>query len=105
MGGLQDMVTVAAGAKAAGVDQERYQLIRTNLSAAASYLAPAIGGLDPAKLSAEQRAEMARSDATQLEQMRDVVPPDVVGALTPRAAELRTKDLELVAARLKGAGM
>jgi hypothetical protein len=37
--------------------------------------------------------------------MKDLVPPDVVTALTPRAAQLRTKDLELVAVRLKGAGM
>jgi hypothetical protein len=102
---LQDMATVEAGAKAAGVDQDRYQLIRTNLSSAASYLAPHIGGLDPSKLSAEQRAEMKRSDAAQLEQMKDVVPPDVVAALTPRAAELRTKDVELTLARVKGSGM
>ena len=102
---LQDMATVEAGAKAAGVDQDRYQLIRTNLSSAASYLAPHIGGLDPAKLSAEQRAEMKQSNAAQLEQMKDVVPPDVVAALTPRAAELRTKDVELTMARVKGSGM
>jgi hypothetical protein len=56
-------------------------------------------------LSADQRAEMKRMNQAQLEQMKDMVPADVVAALTPRAAELRTKDLELVAARLKGAGM
>jgi hypothetical protein len=33
------------------------------------------------------------------------VPADVVDAIKPRAAELRKKDMELVAARLKGAGM
>ena len=103
--GLQDMATSGAGARAAGVDEERYLLIRSNLSAAASYLAPAVGGVDTTMLSAEQRAEMKRGDAAQLEQMKDVVPADVVAALAPRAAELRTKDLELVAARLKGAGM
>jgi hypothetical protein len=37
--------------------------------------------------------------------MKDMVPPDVVSALTPRAAELRTKDLELTVARMKGAGL
>ncbi|HET9726290.1 MAG TPA: hypothetical protein VFP28_05195 [Gemmatimonadales bacterium] len=105
MMGVQDMATVEAGAKAAGVDQDRYQLIRTNLSAAASYLAPHIGGVDTTALSAEQRAEMARNNMAQLEQMKDVVPPDVVAALTPRAAELRTRDLELAVARLKAAGM
>jgi hypothetical protein len=105
MMGLQDMATVAAGAKAAGVNEERYNLIRSNLSAAASYLAPSIGGLDTTKLSADQRAEMKRNDQAQLDQMKDLVPADVVAALAPRAAELRKKDLELVAARLKGAGM
>lgn len=56
-------------------------------------------------LSADQRAEMSRTNAAQLEQMKDLVPADVVAALTPRAAELRKKDLELVVARLKGAGI
>ena len=105
MMGVQDMATVGAGAKAAGVDEERYNLIRSNLSAAASYLAPSIGGVDTTMLSAEQRAEMKRGNEAQLEQMKDVVPAEVVAALAPRAAELRTKDLTLVAARLKGAGM
>lgn len=86
------------------MDPERYNLIRSNLSTAASYLAPSIGGVDTTMLSPEQRAEMKRNNAAQLKQMKDVVPADVVAALTPRAAELRTKDLELTAARLKGAG-
>jgi hypothetical protein len=105
MMGTQDMSTLEAGAQAAGVDRERYNLIRGTFSEAASYLAPSVGGPDTTGLSPDQRAEMRRGNATQLEQMKDVVPPDVVSALTPRAAQLRTKDLELVAARLKGAGM
>lgn len=102
---MQDMATVEVGAKAAGVDHDRYQLIRTNLSSAASYLAPHIGGLDRSTLTPAQRTEMQQSNAAQLEQMKDVVPPDVVAALTPRAAELRTKDVELTVARIKGSGM
>jgi hypothetical protein len=102
---MQDMGTLEAGAQAAGVDRERYNLIRSTLSAAASYLAPSVGGLDTTTLSPDQRAEMRRGNAAQLEQMKDQVPPDVVSALTPRAAELRKKDLELVVTRLKGAGM
>jgi hypothetical protein len=105
MMGVQDMATVGAGAKAAGVDEERYKLIRSNLSAAASYLAPSVGGVDTTMLSAAQRADMKRENEAQLEQMKDVVPAEVVAALTPRAAELRKKDLELTVARLKGAGM
>ncbi len=105
MMGTQDMATLEAGAGAAGVDGERYNLIRSTFSTAASSLAPWVGGLDTTGLSPDQRAEIRRSNAAQLEQLKDLVPPDVVSALTPRAAELRTKDLELVVARLKGAGM
>jgi hypothetical protein len=105
MMGVQDMSTLDAGAQAAGVDRERYNLVRTTLSEAASYLAPSVGGLDTTGLSPDQRAEMSRGNAAQLEQMKDRIPPDVVSALTPRAAQLRKQDLELVAARLKGSGM
>jgi hypothetical protein len=105
MMGVQETATTEAGARAAGVDEERYKLIRSNLSAAASYLAPTVGGVDTTMLSADQRAELKRGNEAQLEQMKGMVPPEVVAALTPRATELRKKDLELVGARLKGAGM
>ena len=105
MTATQDMSTLEAGAQAAGVDRERYNLIRSTFSSAAGYLAPSVGGLDTTTLSSDQRAEIRRGNAEQLEQLKDVVPPDVVSALTPRAAQLRTKELELVAARLKAAGM
>jgi hypothetical protein len=104
MAGALDTQTLAAGAQAAGVNGERYNLIRSTLSTAAGYLAPSVGGLDTTNLSPGQRADMRRDNAAQLDQMKDVLPPDVVSALTPRAAELRTKDLELTAARLKAAG-
>ncbi|HET7471102.1 MAG TPA: hypothetical protein VFJ81_15570 [Gemmatimonadales bacterium] len=102
---LQDMATLETGAKAAGVDGERYNLIRSTFSEAASYLAPSVGGLDTTGLSPDQLAVTKVGNAAQLEQMKDRVPADVLSALTARAAELRKKDLELVAARIKGAGM
>jgi hypothetical protein len=37
--------------------------------------------------------------------METDVPADVVDAIRPRVVELRKKDMELVGARLKGAGM
>jgi hypothetical protein len=37
--------------------------------------------------------------------MAGVVPSDLIEALEPRASELRKKDLELVVARLKAAGL
>jgi hypothetical protein len=105
MTATQDMSTLDAGAQAAGMDRERYNLVRTTLSEAASYLAPSVGGLDTTKLSDDQRAQMRQGNAAQLEQMKDRVPPDVVSALALRAAQLRKQDLELSVARLKGAGM
>lgn len=105
MMGVQEMTTIAAGAQAAGVEQERYKVIRSNLSAAASYLMPALGGIDTTMLSPAQRTELKQMNETQLKQLEGIVPTDVVAALRPRAAELRKQDLELVGARLKGAGM
>jgi hypothetical protein len=100
---MNDMSTSAAGAKAAGVDEERYKLIRSDLSAAASYLAPQVGGVDTTMLSAAQRDEMRQGNETQLKQMEDRVPPAVIEALRPRAADLRKQDLQLTVERLKGA--
>src|SRR5258705_478277 len=55
MTATQDMNTLEAGAQAAGVDRERYNLIRSTLSEAASYLAPSVDGLDTTGLSPDQR--------------------------------------------------
>jgi hypothetical protein len=41
----------------------------------------------------------------RLKQLEGTVPAEVVEALKPKAEALRKKELELVAARLKGAGM
>jgi hypothetical protein len=105
MMGVQEMTTTPEGAKAAGLDQERYNVIRSNLSAAVSYLTPHVGGIDTTMLSTAQREEMRQMNAAQLKQLESSVPADVVEALKPRAEALRKQELELAAARLKGAGM
>ena len=105
MMGVQEMATQEAGAKAAGVELERYKVIRSNLSAAASYMTPELGGIDTTILSPAQRAEMKQMNEAQLTQLQSAVPAEVLDALRPRAATLRKQDLALVAARLKGAGM
>jgi hypothetical protein len=102
---VQEMGTQEAGAKAAGLDVERYKFIHSELSAAASYMTPHLGGIDTTMLSPAQRDEMRQSNEAQLKQMEDRVPADVVQALRPRATELRKQNLELVAERLKSAGM
>lgn len=102
---VQEMATQEAGAKAVGMDLERYKFIRSELSAATSYLTPQLGGIDTTMLSPAQRDELRESNAAQLKQMEDRVPADVVEALRPRAAELRTHSLGLAAERLKSAGV
>lgn len=105
MMGVQEMATIGAGAQAAGLEQERYKFVRSNLSAVVAYLTPSQGGIDTTLLSQAQRDEMRQMNESQIQRMQAEVPADVVEALKPRAVELRKKDLELVAARLKGAGM
>jgi hypothetical protein len=102
---VQEMATQEAGAKAVGMDLERYKFIRSELSAATSYLTPQLGGIDTTMLSPAQRDELRQGNLAQLKQMEERVPPSVVEALRPRAEQLRKQDLELVAQRLKSAGM
>jgi hypothetical protein len=105
MMGLQETATWEAGAKAAGLDVERYKFINSELSAAVSYLTPQLGGIDTTILSPAQRQELRESNASQLKEMEERVPAEVVEALRPRADELRKQNLELVAERLKSAGV
>src|SRR3954466_12921895 len=105
MMGVQEMSTAPAGAKAAGVDEERYKFIRSNLSAVVSYLTPPeLEGMDTTKMPQSLRDEFRTGREAQLQRMATDVPADVVEALRPRAAELRKKDMELAGARRKGAG-
>jgi hypothetical protein len=99
------MATWETGAKAAGLDVERYKFVNSELSAAVSYLTPELGGIDTTMLSPAQRDELREGNAAQLKQMEERVPPDVVEALKPRAAELRKQSLGLAAERLKAAGV
>jgi hypothetical protein len=105
MMGVQETSTREAGAKAAGLDPERYGFVRSNLSAVVGYLTPALGGIDTTMLSPAQRDEMRQGNEAQIQRMQQEVPAEVVEAIRPRAVELRKKDMELVTARLKGAGM
>ena len=105
MMGMQEMATQETGAKAAGLDLDRYKFVNSELSAAVSYLTPELGGIDTTMLSPAQREELRESNAAQLKQMEERVPASVVEALRPRAPELRKQSLELVAERLKSAGV
>ena len=102
---VQETSTQEAGARASGLDLERYKFVRSELSAAVSYLTPHLGGIDTTMLSPAQRDELRQSNEAQLKQMEERVPAQVVEALRPRAPELRKRSLELAGERLKSAGM
>lgn len=100
-----EMSTRAAGARAAGVDEERYQRIRTTLSPVVGQMAPIEQEMDLSKAPASMVAELKKSRAEGLARVTSELPADLVEALRPRAAELRKQDLTLTAERLKAAGM
>ena len=100
-----DMSTRAAGAKAAGVDDERYQLIRSTLSSVVGQMAPIEQEMDVSKLPATAVAELKKSREAGLAQATAELSPQLVEALKPRAAELRKQDLTLTGERLKASGV
>jgi hypothetical protein len=102
--GALDMATVGAGARAAGLSEDRYQFVRSTLSTAVGYLSPIEQEMDVSQMPATMVEEMKKSRETSLAQMSNEVPNEVVEALRPRAAELRKQDLGLTVERLKAIG-
>jgi len=104
--GVQETATMAPGARAAGVDEERYKFIRNTFSDAVKYLTPLeLEGFDTTKMGPDMVAEVRKGNEQNLARIGQAVPPDVLEALKPRAVELRKQSLQLVGARLKSAGM
>ena len=97
--------TRAAGAKAAGVDEDRYNVIRSTLSSVAAYMAPIEMEMNVKDMPPEMVAQMKQGREQSLERASAGIPKDVLDALRPRAAELRKQDLTLTGERLKAAGM
>lgn len=100
-----DMSTRDAGAQAAGVDGERYQLIRSTLSGVVGQMAPLENEMDVSKLPAAAVAELKKGREESLATATAELSPQLVEALKPRAAALRKQDLALIVERLKAAGM
>jgi hypothetical protein len=101
-----DMGTRDAGAKAAGVDPERYQFIRTTLESAVAQLTPLEQEWPNLKeMPASMVDELKKGRETALARMSSDVPPAVIEALRPRAAELRNQSLTLAGERMKAAGL
>jgi hypothetical protein len=106
MMGLQETATAEAGAQAAGVDLERYNVIRSQLQEAVQAFAPLEQeGIDTTKMPQNLRDEFRVSRERQIQQLAPMVPAQVQQVLADRAPELRKKSLELVGSRLKGAGV
>jgi hypothetical protein len=103
MFGANEMSTRDAGAKAAGVDGERYQFIRSTLSAAVGYMVPM--EMDMSQMPASMVEEMKKGREASLARMGTELPPDVMEALRARAAALRKQDLALTGERLKASGI
>lgn len=100
-----EMGTRAAGAKAAGVDEERYQFIRTTLSSAVAQMTPLESEMNVKDMPPAMLEEMKKGREAALARMSDEIPADVMDALRQHATELRKRDMDLVAARLKATGV
>jgi hypothetical protein len=96
--------TRAIGAKAAGVDEGRYQLISGKLSSLVASMTPADSDMDMSKMPASMTASMNQAREKALAASSVGVPADVLAALKPRAVALRRQSLALAGARLKAVG-
>lgn len=100
-----DMGTRDVGAKAAGVDSERYQFIRSTLESASAQLTPLEQEWPTLKdMPASMVEELKKGRETALARMSTELPPAVVESLRPRAGELRKQMLTLTGERLKAIG-
>jgi hypothetical protein len=103
--GTTDLATRSAGAKAAGVDEDRYQRIRSTFSALVGKLSPIEQEMNVSQMPAAMVAELKKSREQSLAQDTVGLAPALVDTLRSRAAALRKQDLALTAERLKAAGM
>jgi hypothetical protein len=100
----QESSTRAAGAKAAGVSEARYQYLTSTLGPIVANLSPLESEMSTKDLPAAVVEQMRKSHEASAAQEMAKLSPDVQAALHARAPELRKQSLELAAARLKSAG-
>ncbi len=96
--------TRAAGARGAGLDEQRYGIVRSSLSALASSMAPLEQEMDVSKMPSDAVAQLKAARDTGLMLLTPKYNPAVIEALRPRAAALRKQELELVVERMRAAG-
>ena len=105
IGEMTEGSTLAAGASAAGVDEERYRRLRSELAEVVEPMSPLEQEMDVSKMPASMVAEMRKGREDALARVTAALPADLVEALRPRAAALRTQQKMLVDERLKAAGV
>lgn len=98
---VSEMSTRGAGARGAGLDEERYQFVRRTLSSAVGYLSPLEQEMDVTQMPPEMREQFEQSRNANLERMGDVLPNSIIEALRPQAVELRQQDMAVTAARIR----
>lgn len=99
--GTTEMATNEIGAKAAGVDVDTYRRIGQVLSMAAAQFSPVELEMDVSQAPPELIDQLKQAKAAGMERVSKQLPPDVIEAIRPRAAELRRADMELAGERLK----
>lgn len=100
-----EISTRAAGARGAGIDENRYGLIASTLSAVVRYMVPLDVDMDVRQMPVEMKQAMTADREQSFTRISASYPKEVIDALRPRAAELRRQELALVGERLKAAGM
>lgn len=100
-----DMATREEGARAAGVDEERYARLNSTFSGLVRYMVPLSSEMDVSGMPADMQKQMQDGREQALASGSEGVPAEVLEALRERAAELRRQELELVGARMKAAGI
>jgi hypothetical protein len=102
---MTETSTTPVGASAAGVDENRYKVIRSTFSELVAQLTPpALEGMDTTQMPPSLRAEFAKGREQTLARLAPSLAPGVVDSLRPHAVEMRKQVMALVGARLKGAG-
>lgn len=102
--GVNETSTRAAGAQAAGVDEQRYQLISNTLASLAADMSPLEQEMDVTKMPASAIDAMKHAREQALANVSATLPPALVEAMRPRAAALRKQALALAGERVKAAG-
>jgi len=103
--GANESSTRTVGAQAAGVDEQRYQLISNTLASLAADMSPVEQEMDVTKMPASAIESMKHAREQSLASVSATLSPALVEAMRPRAAALRKQALALAGERLKAAGM